>query len=228
MDVKLILQKSSSAKVFRMRSEETIIGRQSGSDLRIPSAAVSRRHCRLSFRDDFLSVEDLDSANGTFVNGERVQGLQVLRPGDELEVGPVSFRVEYQLTAAAIDRLLQEQGPAEAAAGAAADDIPEVEVEQVDSAAIETANLKAAKPKKDSSPPKAKKEAAKTREAKALPKKPARTQPVKKKPAAKKSQPVTGDEALDPDVAAMLDGEKSWHMPSGDDFRDFLTQMEDD
>ena len=51
------------------------------------------------------AIEDLDSANGTFVNGERIMERQVLCPGDRLRVGPVTFVVEYQMTQAAIDRL---------------------------------------------------------------------------------------------------------------------------
>ena len=62
----LVLERGSSKQqVIRLRSEETIVGRRQGSDLRIPSEQVSRRHCRLSFRDGILLVEDLASSNGT-------------------------------------------------------------------------------------------------------------------------------------------------------------------
>jgi pSer/pThr/pTyr-binding forkhead associated (FHA) protein len=51
-------------------------------------------HCRLSTdaRGD-LSVEDLDSTNGTFVNDQRVSGRAVLSPGDRLRVGRVELSV---------------------------------------------------------------------------------------------------------------------------------------
>jgi len=108
MDVKLVVEQGAArSHTIRLRSEETVIGRRHGCDVRVPSASVSRRHCLLSWRDDYLSVEDLDSANGTYLNGERVAGRQAVRPGDRLEVGPVTFVVEYQLTQAAIDRLLR-------------------------------------------------------------------------------------------------------------------------
>src|SRR5262245_18029453 len=101
MDVKLVIEQGSdTSKVFKLKSAETIIGRQNDCDLRIPSSAVSRKHCSLSFRDDVLTVEDLESANGTKVNGEAIEGSRVLRPGDRLEVGPVTFLVKYQLTPA--------------------------------------------------------------------------------------------------------------------------------
>jgi pSer/pThr/pTyr-binding forkhead associated (FHA) protein len=114
MDVKLVIEKGTAKnKVIRLRSAETVVGRQKGSDLRIPSSQVSRRHCVLFFRDDYLTVEDLESANGTLLNGVRIAGKEVVRPGDRLEIGPVVFVVEYQLTQSAIDRLLL--GPEDAA-----------------------------------------------------------------------------------------------------------------
>jgi len=42
-------------------------------------------------------VEDLDSANGTFVNGVRIYGKQMIQPGDEVEIGPVVFVANYLL-----------------------------------------------------------------------------------------------------------------------------------
>src|SRR5437870_8147434 len=89
MDVKLVIERGAKNKqTLQLRSEETIVGRRDGCDLRIPSAAVSRRHCRLSFHDEFLVVEDLDSANGTYLNGERVTKPRKVKPGDRLEIGP--------------------------------------------------------------------------------------------------------------------------------------------
>ncbi len=108
MNVRLVIEKGpTKIQKIRLHSQETIVGRQRGCDLRIPSKTVSRRHCLLSFRDGFLTAEDLDSANGTFLNGERIHGKEVVRPGDRLEIGPLVFAVEYQLTQDAIDRLLR-------------------------------------------------------------------------------------------------------------------------
>src|SRR5262249_45408015 len=95
MIVKLIVQKDGKAlQAFRLRSEETIIGRRRGCDVRIPSEAVSRRHCLVSLREDAVTVEDLASVNGTFVNGKRIKTKQLLYPGDQLEVGPITFVVQ--------------------------------------------------------------------------------------------------------------------------------------
>jgi pSer/pThr/pTyr-binding forkhead associated (FHA) protein len=108
MDARLILRKGKNEQAIRLRQPETIIGRRHDATLRIPSAEVSRHHCRIIMHPDgYLTVEDLNSANGTLVNGTAVSGREVLRPGDHLQVGPVTFLVEYQLTQQAIDRLLE-------------------------------------------------------------------------------------------------------------------------
>lgn len=122
MNVTLVtVEGSKTPQRFSLRSEETIVGRREGCDLRIPSHSVSRRHCRLSFRDDLLSVEDLASANGTYVNGQRIAKAEILRPGDQLAIGPVAFLVEYTLTPAAEAKLADLAPPTlpdvEAAAG---------------------------------------------------------------------------------------------------------------
>ncbi len=113
MEVKLVVVKGSrQAQAIALRDPETIVGRHKGCGLRIPSAEVSRRHCRLSLQNDYLTIEDLNSSNGCYLNGTRVRGVEIVRPGDQLEIGPVTFRVEYQLTTRAINALLQPQGPA--------------------------------------------------------------------------------------------------------------------
>ncbi len=112
MDVKLIIEHPPAVRKrkYRLRADEGVIGRAGGCAIRIDSAEVSRQHCRLRVRDGYLTVEDLKSRNGTQVNGEEVQGRQVVRPGDRLRIGPVTFIVEYQLTPEAIDRLLRGEG----------------------------------------------------------------------------------------------------------------------
>ena len=78
----------------RVRKRETLVGRQKGCDIRIPSDDVSRRHCLLMIEKGTLTIEDLNSANGTFVNGDRVKGRLKLKPGDEIKLGPLTFRID--------------------------------------------------------------------------------------------------------------------------------------
>src|SRR6266404_2109134 len=98
MNVSLVEKKGSSKRrTWQLHHKDTIVGRRRDCDLRILSAEVSRRHCVLSIDDQYVNVEDLDSINGTFVNGSRVVGRQVVRPGDHLQIGPLEFTVEYEL-----------------------------------------------------------------------------------------------------------------------------------
>jgi pSer/pThr/pTyr-binding forkhead associated (FHA) protein len=62
------------------------IGRSLGAQFIVDAALVSRLHCQLTATADSLEVKDLDSTNGTFVNGRRVQTAQ-LQAGDTLAVG---------------------------------------------------------------------------------------------------------------------------------------------
>ena len=67
------------------------IGRATGADFIVDAPLVSRVHCRLtSLPGGALEVRDLDSTNGTFVNGERVENA-VLASGDKLRVGRVEL-----------------------------------------------------------------------------------------------------------------------------------------
>jgi pSer/pThr/pTyr-binding forkhead associated (FHA) protein len=109
MLVRLVVAQGSRRKhVFELRGPHAVIGRAQGNAVRIPSDDVSRRHCRLHFHDGYVTVEDLASINGTFLNGQRVEGEAVIRPGDELEIGPATFRVDYMTTPDVLARVTQE------------------------------------------------------------------------------------------------------------------------
>jgi ABC transport system ATP-binding/permease protein len=67
------------------------IGRSTGADFIVDAALVSRVHCRLSaLPNGELEVCDLDSTNGTYVNGARVETAR-LASGDKLRVGRVEL-----------------------------------------------------------------------------------------------------------------------------------------
>jgi len=77
----------------------TTIGRSSMNDLPIADKMLSRQHARI-VRDSNggLSVEDLGSRNGTFVNGDRLSSIVALKPGDRITVGGVTLKVESEST----------------------------------------------------------------------------------------------------------------------------------
>ncbi|HTR02684.1 MAG TPA: SpoIIE family protein phosphatase [Thermoanaerobaculia bacterium] len=77
----------------------TTIGRSSMNDLPISDKMLSRQHSRIvRTGDGGFTVEDLGSRNGTFLNGERLTTVQVLKPGDRITVGGVTLKVESEST----------------------------------------------------------------------------------------------------------------------------------
>ena len=64
-----------------------VIGRSRGADLQVEDNGVSRRHCRIARQGNKVIVEDLESRNGTIVNGTKVMRA-VLEAGDRLQLGP--------------------------------------------------------------------------------------------------------------------------------------------
>jgi ABC transport system ATP-binding/permease protein len=79
-------------KVFRiLPGGVRTLGRATGADFSIDAALVSRIHCRLiATAGGGLEVRDLDSTNGTFVNGQRVQSAE-LASGDRIQIGRVEL-----------------------------------------------------------------------------------------------------------------------------------------
>ena len=70
------------------------IGRAPRADFILDAPLVSRLHCRVTAGADELEVKDLDSTNGTFVNGERVTRALV-KGGDRVGVGRVELIVQF-------------------------------------------------------------------------------------------------------------------------------------
>ena len=87
-----LVAENQPEKVFRIVSGSVrTVGRAAGADFIVVAPLVSRVHCRLTaLSDGGLEVQDLDSTNGTFVNGRRIQTAR-LKPGDRLGVGRVEL-----------------------------------------------------------------------------------------------------------------------------------------
>jgi pSer/pThr/pTyr-binding forkhead associated (FHA) protein len=72
------------------------VGRTPESPVCIDDDSISRSHCQLFLAsDETLMVRDLGSMNGTYVNGSRIQQAHSLVPGDVLQLGSISLRVDY-------------------------------------------------------------------------------------------------------------------------------------
>src|SRR5947209_4892209 len=94
--VLVMFRSDGERRSFSVTRDITVVGRREDCDLRIPLGDVSRKHCRIirNEADGTITLEDLGSANGTFINGERIQQETFAQPGDTITVGPVSFVIQ--------------------------------------------------------------------------------------------------------------------------------------
>jgi predicted component of type VI protein secretion system/predicted RNA-binding Zn-ribbon protein involved in translation (DUF1610 family) len=76
---------------FQLEFASVILGRQ-GADIALNDPEISRQHCQLEVKDNFIQLKDLDSTNGTFFDEERVRAA-MLRDGTEFRVGGTVLRV---------------------------------------------------------------------------------------------------------------------------------------
>ena len=90
--------------------DEIVVGRLSTLDGALaPDHSISRRHARITrAKDGAFAVEDEHSRNGTFVNGERLEGRRVLRTGDQLKIGSTVFEATAPEAGARIAASLPE------------------------------------------------------------------------------------------------------------------------
>lgn len=101
-----------------------VIGRQTDCQIRIPSGNISRHHCEVMLSDGKLSVRDLGSSNGTYVNRRRVSQAD-LQAGDLLAIGDMVFVARIDGRPAHVDSEdVLEDGQVKPAAAAAAKPAP--------------------------------------------------------------------------------------------------------
>src|SRR5262245_39867811 len=88
-----VLEGRQQGKTIPLNVRQFLIGREQDCHLRPNSDLVSRHHCVFTLDDYTVRLRDLGSTNGTFVNGERIQGQVVLKAGDHVAVGKLSFEM---------------------------------------------------------------------------------------------------------------------------------------
>lgn len=94
MKVNLILfKKDGSTRSFTLPSTVTTIGRRKDCDFCIPLTCISRKHCEFDMDMERLTIRDLNSKNGTFLNGSRISESPI-KPGDLLKIGTLSFGIQ--------------------------------------------------------------------------------------------------------------------------------------
>ncbi len=100
--------------------KQIVIGRSSELDMVLVEDMVSRKHAKISFSDGKITIEDLGSTNGTFVNGEKVKQAR-LKEGDRILIGTSILKLVHQgADGANVDESMAKQKLEEVAAVQAA------------------------------------------------------------------------------------------------------------
>ncbi len=77
----------------KVAGQQSILGRAKACDIVLDDPSVSRRHARLIRSDEQVTIEDLRSSRGTFVNGQRITTPQTLRTGDLVAIGRFTLKL---------------------------------------------------------------------------------------------------------------------------------------
>lgn len=113
-----------AGKKVKLSAGELIIGRDEAAKLRIASSDVSRQHCKLVVTADSVTVFEMGSRNGTFIDGVPIHETQELESGATLTVGPMTFRLEGGLPPKRrVDKARVLDSDAKAAQGLSDDEI---------------------------------------------------------------------------------------------------------
>ncbi len=93
MNCILVLCTNQLQELFPVKDGFVRVGRESDNDIQLLDEAVSRHHAQLSNMPNVCDIQDHNSANGTYVNGKRIQSA-ILRHGDEIRIGNSIMRFE--------------------------------------------------------------------------------------------------------------------------------------
>jgi pSer/pThr/pTyr-binding forkhead associated (FHA) protein len=200
MQVTLVVQKGPAlTRAIRLTAGETIVGRSRDCDLCIPSSDISRRHCLIALANGQVTVEDLSSANGTFLNGVRITGTRQVRSDDQLRIGPLTFTVKFEGTVLNMPPVTTAAKPKAAPNNSTVSTKTPDVIPLVDTDTHRTAPTPPPPPTK--SPPK------------------------KPEPAPAQKPSPAASAAGDDDVVNLDD--ISWDLPTGKSFRDILDDMKE-
>jgi pSer/pThr/pTyr-binding forkhead associated (FHA) protein len=100
----VLTEGKAAGQTIAVTLSQFLIGRDPQCQLRPASAIISKRHCALLTKNNKVFVRDFDSTNGTFVNDEQIKGERELKQGDQLKVGPLTFRVVIEGTPVPVNK----------------------------------------------------------------------------------------------------------------------------
>lgn len=83
----VVVQNGRIQKNIPLRHSHALIGRKPDSDIRLEEKQVSGHHAKLTINNNEVFIEDLDSTNGTSVNGQPLEKSLLLQTGDQISIG---------------------------------------------------------------------------------------------------------------------------------------------
>jgi pSer/pThr/pTyr-binding forkhead associated (FHA) protein len=89
----VVLGEGQNSRFHELKTERTTVGRLDDNAFQLPEQSVSSHHCEIILRGNEIVVKDLNSTNGTYINGEQITE-KVLRPGQVLRLGKIEMRLE--------------------------------------------------------------------------------------------------------------------------------------
>ena len=100
-------------RTFTLGDGDNVIGRDPRSTVWLDASGVSRRHAKIAVAPDEVTIEDLESRNGTFVGGKKVTSARRLADGDVIELGSASLtlRIWSDARPPKTERLVRSKKP---------------------------------------------------------------------------------------------------------------------
>jgi pSer/pThr/pTyr-binding forkhead associated (FHA) protein len=95
----VVLSAGMTGRTQELKVDKTTIGRVEDNTFQIAEPSVSSHHCEVLLRGSDVVVRDLNSTNGTYINGEKV-AESVIKPGQILRLGQIEMRLETDAPAA--------------------------------------------------------------------------------------------------------------------------------
>jgi pSer/pThr/pTyr-binding forkhead associated (FHA) protein len=89
----VLLTEGFTGRTFELKSERSTVGRLEDNTFQIPAPSVSSHHCEILLKDDVVTIRDLDSTNGCYVNGEQITE-KPLAQGEIVRFGAIEARLE--------------------------------------------------------------------------------------------------------------------------------------
>jgi FHA domain len=114
MQVRLIVVEGRARERELVRELPIVIGRSRAAGVTVGDPKVSRQHCFLEEQGGMVMLRDNGSLNGTLIDGQRVEGEAVIRPGARLTVGPLTFVLIYEPTGEEVQAETARMSPARA------------------------------------------------------------------------------------------------------------------